>query len=124
MKELDLEVTSFKQELWNRYLLIGLLSASIPLNALSNREFRRVFKLLSNDLKLPSVSKLSCLLHEEYQKTLEEIKGQIPGGQRVSIALDGWTSKNRLAITSVIMYYISRNWTLEEVQLAFEEVRY
>ena len=54
--------------------------------------------------------------------TIVAIKNQIPGGQKVSIALDGWTSQNRLAITSVILYYISKNWTLEEVQIAFEEV--
>ena len=42
---------------------------------------------------------------------------------RNSIALDGWTSQNRLAITLVILYYILKNWTLEEVQIAFEEVR-
>jgi hypothetical protein len=123
LKDIDLEISSFNQQSWDRYLLIGLLSALIPLNVGSNREFRRVFKALRNDVKIPSVSKLTCLLRNEYGKTLEAIKGQIPRGQRVSIALDGWTSQNRLAITSVIMYYISRNWTLEEVQLAFEEVR-
>jgi len=124
LNDIDLEISIFNQESWDRYLLIGLLSALIPLNVVSNREFRRVFKVLRNDIKIPSVSKLTSLLGKEYDKTLEAIKGQIPRGQRVSIALDGWTSKNRLAITSVIMYYISRNWTLEEVQLAFEEVGY
>ena len=121
---MELPRVSFDQQSWNRYLLLGLLSALIPLNAISNREFRRVFFSLRHDLKLPSVSMLSRLLESEYDKTIEAIKHQIPLGQRVSIALDGWTSQNRLAITSVIMYYISRNWKLEEVQLAFEEVRY
>lgn len=121
---MELPGVSFDQQSWNRYLLLGLLSALIPLNAISNREFRRVFFSLRHDLKLPSVSTLSRLLESEYDKTIEAIKHQIPLGQRVSIALDGWTSQNRLAITSVIMYYISRNWKLEEVQLAFEEVRY
>lgn len=122
MSETELPEVIFEQNSWNRYLLIGLLSALIPLNAISNREFRRVFYALRRDVKLPSVSTLSRILESEYNMTLEAIKSQIPQGQKVSIALDGWTSQNRLAITSVIMYYISRNWTLEEVQLAFEEV--
>ena len=82
-----------------------------------------MFYSLRQDVKLPSVSTLSQILESEYNRTLEAIKIQIPHGQKVSIALDGWTSKNRLAITSVIMYYISKNWKLEEVQLAFEEVK-
>ena len=88
---MELPRVSFDQQSWNRYLLLGLLSALIPLNAISNREFRRVFFSLRHDLKLPSVSTLSRLLESEYDKTIEAIKHQIPLGQRVSIALDGWT---------------------------------
>ena len=38
------------------------------------------------------------------------------------LALDGWTSLNKLAITSVIAYYIDGLWALNEVQFAFTEV--
>ena len=116
-------MVNFDQHLWNRYLLLGILSASIPLNAISNKELRRAFFILRPDVKIPSVRTLRNLLVKEYEMTLTAIKNQIPVGQKVSIALDGWTSQNRLAITSVILYYISRNWKLEEVQIAFEEVR-
>lgn len=121
--EMDLPVAVFDQHSWNRYLLLGLLSAIIPLNAISNKELRRAFFMLRPEVKIPSVGTLTNLLAREYEMTLAAIKQQIPIGQKISIALDGWTSQNRLAITSVIMYYISRNWTLEEVQIAFEEVR-
>ena len=119
----DLPIVGFDQESWNRYLLLGLLSALIPLNAILNPEFRRVFSILRSDVQIPCVSTLINLLAREYQMTIVAIKNQIPRGQKVSIALDGWTSQNRLAITSAILYYISNNWTLEEVQIAFEEVR-
>ena len=119
---MDLPAVCFDQHLWNRYLLLGLLSALIPLNAISNKEFRRVFFTLRPNVKIPSVATLTNLLAKEYEMTVTAIRDQIPVGQKVSIALDGWTSQNRLAITSVIMYYISRNWKLEEVQIAFEEV--
>ena len=42
--------------------------------------------------------------------------------ETVSLGLDGWTSTNKLAITSVIAYYLDQNWALREVQLAFNEV--
>jgi len=41
---------------------------------------------------------------------------------KVSWALDEWTSTNTVAITTVIAYYLDQNWVLCEVQLAFNEV--
>jgi len=54
--------------------------------------------------------------------TVDAIKKQVPIRNKVRLALDGWTSTNRLAITSVIAYYMDRNWALREVQLTFDEV--
>src|SRR5437588_3664703 len=108
MVEMELPRVSFDQQSWNRYLLLGLLSALILLNAISNREFQRVFFSLRHDFKLPSVSTLSRLLESEYDKTIEAIKHQILLGQRVSIALDGWTAQSRLAITSVIIQSVDK----------------
>jgi len=53
---------------------------------------------------------------------VDEFKKQLPVRNKVSLALDGWTSTNKLAITSVIAYYMDRNWALREVELAFDEV--
>jgi hypothetical protein len=49
------------------------------------------------------------------------IKKQLPIRNKVSLALDGWTSTNKLAIMSVIAYYMDQNWALCEVRLAFDE---
>jgi hypothetical protein len=54
--------------------------------------------------------------------TVDAIKKQLPSTKKVSLALDGWTSTNKLAIMSVIPSYMDRNWPLREVQLAFNEV--
>jgi hypothetical protein len=53
---------------------------------------------------------------------VEAIKKQLPIQNKVSLALDGWTSTNKLAIMSVIANYMDRNWALREVQLALNEV--
>jgi hypothetical protein len=58
----------------------------------------------------------------EYALTVDAIKKQLPSRNKVSLALDGWTSTNIFAITSVIADYMDRNWALREVQLAFNEV--
>jgi len=53
---------------------------------------------------------------------VDAIKKQLLSGYKVSLALDGWTSTDKLAITSVNFYDMDRNWASREVQLAFNEV--
>jgi hypothetical protein len=50
------------------------------------------------------------------------IEKQWPLQNKVSLALDGGTSTNKLAITSAIAYYMDRNWALGEIQLTFDEI--
>jgi len=47
---------------------------------------------------------------------------QLPRRNKVSLDLDGWISRNKLAVTSVIAFNIGRIWAMQEVQLAFDEV--
>jgi len=54
--------------------------------------------------------------------TVVAIKKQLPIRNKVSLAFDRWTSMNKLAIPSVIDYYMDRNWALREVQLALDDV--
>jgi len=102
--------------------MLGFVSAHIPWIAISNVELRRSYKALRNDFVLPSGPTLSKICRREYALTVYAIKKQLPLRNTVSLALDGWTSTNKLAITSVIAYNMDRNWALREVQLAFDEV--
>jgi len=102
--------------------MLGFVSAHIPWNAMSNLELRQSYKALHDDLVPPSASTLSNICRREYALTVDAIKIQLPSQNKVSLALDGWTSTNRLAIMSVIAYYTDRNWALCEVQFAFYEV--
>jgi len=53
---------------------------------------------------------------------VDAIKKQLLSQNTVSFASEGWTATNKLAIMSVIAYYMDRDWALREVQLAFDEV--
>jgi len=65
---------------------------------------------------------LSNTCQREYALTMDTIKKELPSRNKVSLTLDGWISSNKLAITSVIAYYMDWNWALREVQLAFDDV--
>jgi hypothetical protein len=54
--------------------------------------------------------------------TMDAIKYQLPSRNKVSIALDGWTSTITLNMTLVIVYSLDQNWALREGHLAFKEV--
>jgi len=71
---------------------------------------------------LASASSQSNICRREYTLTGDAIKKQLPSRNKVSLAIDGWTSRNKSAKTSVIAYFTDRNWALREVQLAFDEV--
>jgi len=100
----DFETSEFHQDMWNRYLMLGFVSAHIPWNAMSNLEFRRAYKSLHDDLVLPSATTLSNICQREYALTVDAITKQLPIRNKISLALDGCTSTNKLAITSVIAY--------------------
>jgi hypothetical protein len=102
--------------------MLGFVSAHIPWNAISNLELWLSYMALGDDLVLPSATTLGNICCREYTLTVDSIKKQLPSLNKVSLALDGWTSMNKLAITSVIAYYMDRNWALHEVQLPFNEV--
>jgi len=102
--------------------MLGFVSAHIPCNAISNLELRRSYNVLCSKLVLPSASTHSNICWREYSLTVDAIKKQLPSRNKVNLALDRWTSTNKLAITSVIPHYVDWNWALQEVQLAFNKV--
>jgi len=119
---MDFETSEFLQDTWNRYLMSGFVSAHIPRNAISNLELQQSYKALLDDLLLLSATTRRNICRRESALTVDAIQKQLPSPNRVSLALDGWTSTNKLAITSVIAYYMDRNWALHVVQLTFDEV--
>jgi len=102
--------------------MLGFVSAHSPRGTISNLELRQSYKALRDNLVLPSAMTLSNICRREYALTVDAIMKQLPLRNRVSLALDGCTSPNKLDITLVIAYYMEQNWALHEVQLAFDEV--
>ena len=116
------ETSEFHQVTWNRYLMSGCVSAHIPWKTKSNLELRRTYQALRDDLVLPCATTVRNICRWEYALTVDVIKKQLPIRNKVSLALDGLTSTNKLAIMSVIAYYMDGYWALREVPLTFDEI--
>jgi len=102
--------------------MLGFVSANIPWNAISNLELRQSYKVLHDDPVLPSATTINKICRRDYALTVTAIIKQLASHKKVSSAVDGSTCPNKLAIKSVIAYYMDRTWALREVQLAFDEV--
>jgi len=102
--------------------MLGIVSAHIPGNATSNLEQWRSNKRWPNGLVLLSAATLSNICSREYALNVDAIKQHLPSQNNISLTLDWGTSTNKLALTSVTGYYMDRNRSLCEVQLAFDEV--
>jgi len=102
--------------------VLGFVSAHIQWNAISNLKLQQSFNALCRELVLLSASALGNIRRREYSLTVDAVKKQLSWGNKVSLTLNGWTSTNKLAISSVIAYCMDPNWALRDVQLAFDEV--
>jgi len=98
----DFDTAEFHQNTSNCYLMLGFVSAHSTCNALSNLELRRSNNALQRELVQPFASTLRNISQREYTLILYAIKKQLPSRNKVSLALEGWTWTNKLAITSGI----------------------
>ena len=102
--------------------MLGFVSAHIPWNVIPNLQLRQSYTALRDELVLPSGSTLSLMCRRKSAPTKDTIGQQLPSLDSDTLVFDGWTSSNKLDITSVIPCYMDRNWASRDVQLAFHEV--
>lgn len=78
--------------------MIRFLSPHPPWCAVLNFQIRRSYNSLTCDLALLCTCTLGIICRKEYSLTLDAIKNALPSRKKVSLALDTWTSMNKLAI--------------------------
>ena len=118
----DFKTSKFHRDTSNHYLMLGFESAHIPWNAISNLELWWSHRASCDDLGLPSATTLNNICRREYALTVNAIMKKLPPRNNVSLVLDRWTSTNKLALTSVIQYYMDRYWALHEDERTFDEI--
>lgn len=77
---------------------------------------------LRDSIHIPGRSTLHNLLSREYSAAVVAIRNMLPRNVKLSLALDGWTSPNKIGVLSIIAYFVDESWNLQEVQLAFDQV--
>ncbi len=52
----------------------------------------------------------------------QKLLSKLPVDDKISLALDGWTSSSQHAFLTVIGYFIDDSWKCHEILVAFEPV--
>jgi len=118
----DFQTAEIHQGTCYGYLILRFVSAHGPQNAISHLGPRRSYKALRSKFVLPSASMLSNICRWEYTLIVDAFKKKLLSRNKVNVALDRWTSTNKLAIMTVIAYHKDQNRPLREVQLTFDEL--
>jgi len=74
LSDTNFDISEFRQDTWNRYLMLGFGYAHIRWNAISNLKLRRLYEALRYDLVKPSATTLSNICCTEYALTVDAIK--------------------------------------------------
>jgi hypothetical protein len=82
--------------------MLGVVSVHIPWNAISKLKLRWSYMALHDELVILPAMPLSNICWPEYALNVDAIKKQSLILNKVSLALGGWASTNKLAISSVI----------------------
>jgi hypothetical protein len=78
--------------------------------------------MIDPKIRIPHRTKVRQLIEERYKEVTSDVYKRLRGSSRVSIALDTWTSPNKLAFMSVTAYMISDAWEYQEHLICFEHL--
>jgi len=102
--------------------MLGFVLAQFPSNTISNLELWRSHNASRSKQVLLSASTVGNICWSEFSLKVDTITKQLPSWNEVGLALDCWTSTNKLATKSVIACYKDQNCAFWEVPLACEGV--
>ena len=76
--------------------------------------------MLNDDATTFSAAYIRKQLQNRVMDIEDHILEDLPTGAKISLAIDCWTSPNRLAFLAINGYFIDSEWRYREVLLGFE----
>ena len=96
-----------------------------PLNIAQSESFQKFIKELDPAFKIPSVKLIKQIIQEAYNYTLPLIQQFIENNSiSISLTTDMWTGRNRQGFLGVTCSFLDKNFTIHEVILTVEHIRY
>jgi hypothetical protein len=99
-----------------------VLALNLSFRSVENKQFCRYLKFLRPAIETPTARMVRVDLDIHFAEVRLNIKSQIPSDAKVSVALDAWTSPNRLSFLAVVIYFIDIDWKYQEVLIGFAQI--
>lgn len=99
-----------------------MVTSNLPFAFFDQPDFHSLLKLLREDITLPSAKKMRISLEIQSREIQETIKSRIPENRKISIALDAWTSPNRISFVAILAYWMDDKLDLQKYLIGFEQL--
>jgi hypothetical protein len=100
-------------------LLSYFVAANVPFRTVESPEFHNLLALCRPSLQLPSRYKLQTFLQARAVSVKSTIRELLATAHGISLAIDIWTSPNKLGFLAINAYHISRDMQYHETLLRF-----
>jgi hypothetical protein len=99
-----------------------LLAGNLPFVFFDLDEFYSLIEMCRDNVEIPSARVMKAFLMNKISEVEESTKQSIPQNRKVSLALDAWTSPNKIAFLAIIAYWIDSKWVSQSQLIGFEHL--
>ena len=78
--------------------------------------------MLNHLVEIPKRSKIRLIIDEQYLQVKKSLADDLRGDNKVSLALDTWTSPNKLSFLAITAYVVNSEWEYQEHLIGFEHI--
>src|SRR4051794_6829213 len=100
-------------------MLRTFLKHNIPFRTADSKAFRKLLRMLKSSVEIPTADILRRELQVHAKEAKEEIKKDLEGVKKISIALDAWSSPNHKAFLAIQAYYITDDYKYRYILIGF-----
>lgn len=112
----------FCQKKFDEQLIDFFVNVNISFRSVESSVLKQLIDLLRSSVKLSERTRFERMIKNQIDKVKAYVLTDLKSTIKISIALDLWTSSNRLAFLIITAYFIDKHWKFREVLLAFKSL--
>ncbi len=110
----------YSKEVIKEQMLTIFVIAKRPFQLVENHSFKKLIEIACPGIDMPNQQQLQKLLNICYKSATKAFLSGLGDCTKVSLAIDCWSSPNKITFIAIVGYYILVEWNYQEVLLAFQ----
>ncbi|CAB4442276.1 unnamed protein product [Rhizophagus irregularis] len=117
------ESLAFTQELFRNDLVYWIIVDDQPFTVVQNTFFQKMITRLNPKAIIPSSDTIHNDIIKNFEDKKEFLKKKLQElSGKVSLTLDGWTSKNQISFLGITIHWIANDWKINSTVLDFSHI--